>query len=134
MAVLSRKYNPGFLTDDELVASFCVRTAEFDLLMEVLRECTASSGEFWLECLTHLAAQAPRREDDPDLQRTATELRAVRDDQALADRCLAALLDFADRHDTRLLLVVENLNALLRHRCSDKGLRRCERGVDAVGT
>ena len=160
----ARKYNPGFLTDEELVASFCVRTAEFDLLLDVLRTCTGSSnphqivigprgsgktslllrvaaevrrdtalaarcfpvvfaeesyevstaGEFWLECLTHLAAQAPRSEDDPDLHRTADELRAIRDDRALADRCLAALLDFADRHDKRLLVVVENLNALFR--------------------
>lgn len=160
----ARKYNPGFLTDEELVASFCVRTAEFDLLLDALRTCTGSSnphqivigprgsgktslllriaaevrrdtalaarcfpvvfaeesyevataGEFWLECLTHLAAQAPRSEDDPDLHRTADELRAIRDDRALADRCLAALLDFADRHDKRLLLVVENLNALFR--------------------
>ena len=164
MTAPARKYNPGFLTDEELVASFCVRTAEFDLLLDVLRTCTGSSnphqivigprgsgktslllrvaaevrrdtvlaarcfpvvfaeesyevataGEFWLECLTHLAAQAPRSEDDPDLHRTADELRAIRDDRALADRCLAALLDFADRHDKRLLLVVENLNALFR--------------------
>ena len=158
----ARKYNPGFLTDEELVACFCVRTAELDLLLDVLRTCTGSSnphqivigprgsgktslllrvaaevrrdpalatrcfpvvfaeesyevataGEFWLECLTHLAAQAPRSADDPDLHRTADELRAIRDDRALADRCLAALLDFADRHDKRLLLVVENLHAL----------------------
>ena len=159
-----RKYNPGFLTDDELVTSFCVRTTEFALLVEVLRECTESSnphqivigprgsgktslllrvvaearrdpalatalfpvvfaeesyevtttGEFWLECLSHLAAQAPCREDDPDLHRTVEELRPLRDDRALADRCLAALLDFADRRDVRLLLVVENLNMLFR--------------------
>ena len=136
MAVTARKYNPGFLSDEELVASFCVRTAEFDLLLDILRECTgasnphqivigprgsgktslllrvaaevrrdtalaarclpvifaeesyevATAGEFWLECLTHLAAQAPRAEGGPDLQRTAGELRAVRDDRVLADR------------------------------------------------
>ena len=164
VAVPARKYNPGFLTDHDLVASFCVRTTEFELLIEVLRECTGSSnphqivigprgsgktslllrvaaevrrdaalaarcfpvmfaeesyevataGEFWLECLTHLAAQAPRAEGGPDLRRTAGELRVVRDDRVLADRCLAALLDFADRHDKRLLLLVENLNALFR--------------------
>ena len=160
----ARKYNPGFLSDEELIASFCVRTAEFDLLLDILRECTGSSnphqivigprgsgktslllrvaaevrrdtalaarclpvifaeesyevatvGEFWLECLTHLAGQAPRPEDDPDLNRTVTELRAIRDDLTLADRCLAAVLDFADRRDKRLLLVVENLNALFQ--------------------
>ena len=160
----ARKYNPGFLTDEELVASFCVRTAEFDLLLDVLRTCTGSSnphqivigprgsgktslllrvaaevrrdaelaarcfpivfaeesyevatvGEFWLECLNQLAAQAPHEEGGPDLHRTAGELRAVRDDEALADRCLGALQDFADRNDKRLLLLVENLNALFR--------------------
>lgn len=159
-----RKYNPGFLTDDEIVASFCVRETEFELLVDALRECTgsanqhqlvigprgsgktslllrvaaevrrdaelasrclpivfaeesyevATAGEFWLECLSHLAGQAPRRDDDPDLQRTVDELRASRDDQLLADQCLGALLDFADRHNKRLLLLVENLNALFR--------------------
>ena len=44
MAVAARKYNPGFLTDDELVASFCVRTTEFESLVELLRECTGNSN------------------------------------------------------------------------------------------
>ena len=165
MAVPIRKYNPGFLTDDELVASFCVRTAEFDLLIETLRGCTeasnphqivigprgsgktslllrvaaearrdaalaaccfpvvfaeesyevATAGEFWLECLTHLAAQAaPYQEGDPDLDRTVSELRAIQDDRVLGDRCLGALLDFADRRGKRILLLVENLNMLFR--------------------
>ena len=164
MAAPTRKYNPGFLTDDELVASYCVRTTEFELLVEVLHECTggsnphqivigprgsgktslllrvaaevgrdavlesrlfpvvfaeesyevATAGEFWLECLTNLATQATRREDAPDLHRTVDELRAIRDDQALSDRCLGALLDFADREDKRLVLLVENLNMLFR--------------------
>ena len=165
MTAPTRKYNPGFLTDDELVASFCVRTTEFEMLVENLRECTGASnahqivigprgsgktslllrvaaearrdavlaahcfpvvfaeesyevstaGEFWLECLTHLAAQAaPYREDEPDLDRTVGELRAVRDDRILGDRCLGALLDFADRRGRRLLLLVENLNMLFR--------------------
>ena len=162
MATPTRKFNPGFLTDDELVASYCVRTTEFDLLVEVLRECTGHSnahqivigprgsgktslllrvaaearrdtalstryfpvtfaeesyevgtaGEFWLECLTNLAAQAPRGGDAPDLDRTVEELRAIRDDQMLSDRCLGALLDFADRESKRLVLLVENLNML----------------------
>ena len=164
MATTTRKYNPGFLSDDELVASFCVRKTEFELLVDVLRECSGSAnphqlvigprgsgktslllrvaaevrrdaglaarcfpivfaeesyevgtaGEFWLECLSHLAGQSPRRDDGPDLQRTVEELRATRDDQLLADRCLGALLDFADRQDKRLLLVVENLSTLFR--------------------
>ena len=162
MAPPTRKFNPGFLTEDELVASYCVRTTEFELLLEALRECTgnsnqhqlvigprgsgktslllrvavevgrdaplaarflpiifaeesyevATAGEFWLECLTNLAAQAPKGEDSPDLNRTVAELRTIRDDQALSDRCLGALLDFADREDKRLVLMVENLNML----------------------
>ena len=39
----TRKYNPGFLSDAELVASYCVRTTEFELLVEVLRECIGHS-------------------------------------------------------------------------------------------
>ena len=164
MGAPTRKYNPGFLTDHELVASYCVRTKEFELLVEVLRECTGRSnphqivigprgsgktslllrvaaevgrdkvlesrflpvvfaeesyevgtaGEFWLECLTNLVVQAPRGDDAPDLDRTVDELRAIRDDQALSDRCLGALLDFADREAKRLVLMVENLNMLFR--------------------
>ena len=175
MAAPTRKFNPGFLTDDELVASYCVRMAEFELLVEVLRDCTRSSnphqlvigprgsgkttllprvaaevprdvglasrcfpvvfaeesyevataGEFWLECLTNLADQAPRRENAPDLHRTVDELRAIRgDDRALADRCLGALMNFADREHKRLLLLVENLNMLFRDMADpDEGWR-----------
>ena len=162
MAPPARKFNPGFLTDAELVASYCVRMTEFELLVEVLRECTGHSnahqivigprgsgktslllrvavearrdkvlstryfpvtfaeesyevgtaGDFWLECLTNVAAQAPRGDDAPDLDRTVEELRAIRDDQLLSDRCLGALLDFSDREDKRLVLMVENLNML----------------------
>ena len=159
-----RKYNPGFLTDDELVASFCVRTHEFESLVEALSACTGDSnqhqivigprgsgktslllrvaaevrrdadlsaaffpivfaeesyevstaGEFWLECLARLADQAPEREDAPDLRATLVALRAIQDDQILAERCLAALLDFADREGKRLVLMVENLNMMFR--------------------
>ena len=157
-----RKYNPGFLTDEELVASFCVRTSEFDSMVEMLRECTGSSnphqivigprgsgktnlllrvaaevrrdatlssgffpvvfaeesyevataGEFWLECLSRLADQAPHREGGPDLRLTLEDLRAIHDDRALGERCLAALLDFSDREGKRLVLMVENLNMM----------------------
>ena len=44
MTAPTRKFNPGFLTDDELVASYCVRKTEFELLVEVLRECTGPSN------------------------------------------------------------------------------------------
>ena len=40
----TRKYNPGFLSDDELVASFCVRTGEFESIVDMLRECTGSAN------------------------------------------------------------------------------------------
>ena len=166
----TRKYNPGFLSDDELVASFCVRTGEFESIIDMLRECTgsanphqiaigprgsgktslllrvavevsrddelrsgffpivfaeesyevASAGEFWLECLSRLAAQIPRGENDPDLHRTYEHLRAIQDDQILAELCLGALLDFSDREGKRLVLMVENLNMMFRDMADSK--------------
>ena len=111
MAVSIKKYNPGFLSDDEVVASFCVRNAELRLVLESLQSSTGNSsvhslvigprgsgkthlllrvaaeirrdpclsgffpivfseesyevstiGEFWLECVDHLADQAPEGE------------------------------------------------------------------------
>ena len=162
MAPTVRKYNPGFLTDDELVESFCVRTAEFDSAIEMLRECDGTAnphrivigrrgsgktslllriaaeirrdddlsrrfypvvfaeesyevstvGEFWLECLSRLADGAPAEQDAPDLQRSVEDLRTILDDRTLGDRCLGALLDFADRVGRRLVLMVENLNTM----------------------
>ncbi len=164
MAVTARKYNPGFLSVDELVATFCVRTAEYESLIEALRECSGSAnthqivigprgsgktslllrvaaevlrdadlsvrffpivfaeesyevstaGEFWLECVSRLADQAPRQDGDVDLQRTFEELRTVHDDRTLEDRCLGVLQDFADREEKRLVLIVENLNMMFR--------------------
>ena len=160
MAVAVKKYNPGFLTDDEIIESFCVRTSEFESIIEFLRESTGNSnshslvigprgsgkthlllrvavevrrdetlaglfpvvfpeesyevstcGEFWLECLGHLAEQAVPDERE-SLRLTYNDLRTVQEDQVLADRCIGALLDFADRHQKRLLLIVENLNML----------------------
>ena len=162
MTPVVRKYNPGFASDEELVDSFCVRTADFEYVVETLRECTESSnphvlvigprgsgkttlllravaearrdaelsvrllpvvfaeesyrvstcGEFWLECLARLADEAPAVPDGPDLRRSWEELRTERDDRTLEHRCLAAVLDFANRLDRRLVLVVENLNML----------------------
>ena len=164
MAVTARKYNPGFLSMDELVATFCVRTAEYESLIEALRECSGSAnthqivigprgsgktslllrvaaevlrdadlsarffpivfaeesyevstaGEFWLECVSRLAGQAPHREGGVDLDRTFEELRTVHDDRTLEDRCLGVLQDFADREEKRLVLIVENLNMMFR--------------------
>ena len=161
MATPVRKYNPGFLTEDDLVNSFCVRTGEFESIVEALSENdgNASShtivigprgsgkthlllrvaiemrreeriqgyfpivfaeetyevstcGEFWLECLGRLAEQAPHG-DRPNLRLTYEELSKVVDDGILEARCLGVLMDYADRHDRRLALVVENLNMLL---------------------
>ena len=44
MSAVIKKYNPGFLSDDEIVASFCVRDAEFETLLESLHASNASSN------------------------------------------------------------------------------------------
>ena len=69
-------------------------------------------GEFWLECLSRLSQQEPYRPGEPDLRRTVADFRRERDDCVLRERCLGALLDFAEREDKRLVLHVENLNML----------------------
>ena len=71
----------------------------------------ATVGEFWLECLNHLAEQAPEGER-AGLRLSYSDLRTTADDRDLAGRCLGTILDFADRHAKRLLVVVENLNML----------------------
>ena len=69
MAVTARKYNPGFLSDDELVASFCVRTHELASILEMLRECTGRSN-------THQIVIGPRGSGKTSLLlRVAAELR-----------------------------------------------------------
>ncbi len=162
MAIATKSYNPGFLTDDELRHMFCVRVGEFESLLETLRENTGASnqhvvvvgprgsgkttlllrvalevrsdpelssrlypivfaeesysvsscGEFWLECLSRLAQQVPRSDREPDLRRTLEDIRQERNDRVLRERCLGALLDFADREGKRLVLHVENLDML----------------------
>ncbi len=160
MATPVKKYNPGFLSDDEIIDSFCVRKNELESIVESLRESTGNSnphtivigprgsgkthllvrvaaqvrwdesldaffpiifpeesyevstvGEFWLECLHHLAHQAPA-DERTGLNLSHNDLRNERKDEVLAERCIGALLDFADHQQKRLLLVVENLNML----------------------
>ena len=160
MVVGTKKYNPGFLSDDDIVASFCVRNAEFAALLESLHASYGNSnvhsliigprgsgkthlllrvaaeirrdaslsefcpivfseenyeiatvGEFWLECLNHLAEQAPG-DERAGLRLSYRDLSATQDDRALAGRCLGTVLDYADRHAKRLVLLVENLNML----------------------
>ncbi len=160
MARAIKKYNPGFLTDEELIASFCVREPEYELILESLHTRAENSGshtlvigprgsgkthlllrtvaeihrdpalqtifpvlfaeesyeistcgEFWLEALGRLAEQTPAAEREK-LNLSHEEIQATQDDKALALRSLGALLDFADSHHQRLLLVVENLNML----------------------
>lgn len=45
MAIATKSYNPGFLTDDELRAVFCVRVGEFESLLETIRENTGESNQ-----------------------------------------------------------------------------------------
>jgi len=45
VTVATRKFNPGFLTEDDLVASFCVRTHEFESIIETLRGCDGNSNQ-----------------------------------------------------------------------------------------
>ena len=69
MAVVARKYNPGFLSDEELVASFCVRTHEFASIVEMLGECTGRSN-------THQIVIGPRGSGKTSLLlRVAAEVR-----------------------------------------------------------
>ena len=44
MTGLAMKFNPGFLSDQELVDSFCVRVPEFEMLVQTIRESTDSSN------------------------------------------------------------------------------------------
>ena len=72
----------------------------------------STCGEFWLECLSRLAQQELSHAGEPDLRRTVDDVCRERDDRVLRERCLGALLDFAEREGKRLVLLVENLNML----------------------
>ena len=68
-------------------------------------------GGFWLECLGRLAEQALEGER-ANLRLSYDDIRTTANDRELADRCLGLILDFADHHGKRVLLLVENLNML----------------------
>ena len=69
----TRKHNPGFLTDDELVATFCVRTSEFESIAETLRENDRNSNH-------HLIVIGPRGSGKTSLLlRVAVEVRRNRE-------------------------------------------------------
>ena len=165
MAAKILKYNPSFLSDQELVEAFVVRHASLALILEVVRENThetnqhllvigprgsgkttlvrrvaaairetpemnaqwfpltfgeesyevTTAGEFWLEAIHHLGVQT----GDSKWGRIYDELLQEPDERRLSQRCLANLLDFADSIGKRLLLLVENLNLMLREQISD---------------
>ena len=65
----TKKYNPGFLTENELVESFQVRSREFRSMVETVRACTADSN-------THMLVVGPRGSGKTTLLlRVAAELR-----------------------------------------------------------
>ena len=162
MGIVAKNYNPGFLSDADLRATFCVRTGEFRSIVETLRDNAGASnqhvivigprgsgktmlllrvaseiqsdrelssrlypivfaeesygvgtcGEFWLECLSHLSRQVPGERGGVNLSLSLEDLRRERDDRRLRERCLGAVLDFAEREGKRLVLGVENLNMM----------------------
>ena len=67
------KYNPSFLTEDELIRSFVVRYTDFELLLQVLRENVGESNQHVLligprgsgktMLALRVAAEAHRAED-----------------------------------------------------------------------
>ncbi len=69
MALNLKKYNPGFLSDDELFQSFCVRTNEFESIVETLQENTGNSNQ-------HILVIGPRGSGKTTLLlRVAIEIR-----------------------------------------------------------
>jgi hypothetical protein len=160
------KYNPAFLSPEELVTSFVVRRGELETIMRIIKENVTKSnqhilvigprgigktmlvlraaeevrrdrelskkwyplvfpeesyqvstcGEFWIETLFHLSQQTK----DERWQRTYEELLEEKDEKRLRERALAQLMDFADKQDKRILLVVENFNMLLGDQMNDE--------------
>ncbi len=80
-------------------------------------------GDFWLESLFYLARERGVR--DPDLARELRDVHAAlaaeRHGKELEERARAAVLEIADRLGKRLVLMVENLQALCRDVDDDFG-------------
>ena len=73
-------------------------------------------GEFWLEATFHLGEQT----GDSRWKIKYDEFSAQwQDEDAMRERALGHLLAFAEEQDTRLLLIVENLDMLMGHQLSD---------------
>ena len=72
----------------------------------------STAGEFWLECLDHLAHQISDHATAANIRQAYVGLRKIRNDRDLNDLCVQALVDFAAEQGKRLLVVAENLNSM----------------------
>jgi hypothetical protein len=89
--------------DDELASRW------YPILMGEEAYNVGTAGEFWLEALHQLARQT----QEPRWHEAHVALRRDRDNRRLRDLALARLLDFADEHEVRLMVAVENLQTIL---------------------
>jgi len=108
----TKKYNPGFLSDDELVESFCVRTSEFQSIIETLRENTGNSNQHVIvigprgsgktSLLLRVAIEARR---DPDLSARIFPVTFAEESYEVSScgefwlECLSRLVDQAPQPD-----------------------------------
>jgi tetratricopeptide (TPR) repeat protein/ABC-type iron transport system FetAB ATPase subunit len=160
------KYNPAFLSPEDLVRQFVVRHTDLDTVLQTVRENTTGAnqhvlvigprgsgktmlvrrvaaeisrdsdlhkcwypvmfaeesyqvttpGEFWLEAILHLGQQTK----DPRWQAKYEEYGAHwQDEDTMRERAFSQLMAFAGQERKRLLLIVENFDALLGDQLSD---------------
>jgi len=98
------------LSDEELSGRWYPIVASEDLYR------VSSIGEFWLECVFHLA----RASKDGRHMQAYEHLCAEREERRLLEGARGYLLEFADSVNRRLLLVVENLQMLLGEQWSER--------------